>query len=121
MCLPPPQLTAIEIAALKQLNRGQTLYILDTDGSTTARPVARQLTKRGFGKTFVIAGGAVNWANSRLRIKPFRQGLLPAATTTSDSQAEDAADAARILEELETVQTELSRVRPPAGEADTGR
>ena len=134
----PVQLTAVELAALKQLNRGQTLYLLDQSGETAKagegadaqrgggvlawqwggealppatsnihflvdrhasslggssspcfstvaadhnphaplRPapapqpsVARELTKRGFSKVFVVSGGCDAWTDAKLRTK----------------------------------------------------
>lgn len=132
----PVQLTAVELAALKQLNRGQTLYLLDQSGETAKAgggqryslagvstsqwggealplpprtftswltcmhqvsgclqpllpncrcrsqpahplrpapalhpPVARELTKRGFSKVFVVSGGCDAWTAAKLRTK----------------------------------------------------
>lgn len=66
--------TAIQIAALKKLDKSMTLYIMDNNGST-ARSVAKELAKRGFSRTFVVAGGAQAWIAAKLRTK----GWSPAA------------------------------------------
>ena len=39
-------------------------------------PVARELTKRGFSKVFVVSGGCNAWTNAKLRTKPWQgEGL----------------------------------------------
>lgn len=61
-------MTAMQIASLKRLSTGDTLYLLDKDGGQ-ARKVARQLAAKGFGKTFVVAGGfdgRNGWNKSKL-------------------------------------------------------
>ena len=73
--LPPPpvvQMTAMQIAALKRLNRGCPVYILDKNGGQ-AKKVAKELAARGFRKAFVIAGGfdgRNGWQQSKLQVKP---------------------------------------------------
>ncbi len=62
------QITAMQIAALKRLNKGTTLYILDRNGSG-AKAVAKELAKRGFGKAFVVAGGFQAWTSAKLATK----------------------------------------------------
>lgn len=60
--------TAIQIAALKKLSRGNTLYLLDSNG-TVARAVAKELAKRGFSRAFVINGGCQAWVAAKLRTR----------------------------------------------------
>lgn len=62
------KVTAMQIAALKRLSKGTTLYILDRNGSIS-KAVAKELSNRGFGKTFVVAGGFQSWANAKLATK----------------------------------------------------
>ncbi|KAL4433891.1 hypothetical protein ABPG75_000332 [Micractinium tetrahymenae] len=70
--------TAIQIAALKSLDKSMTLYIMDNSGSV-ARSVAKELAKRGFSRTFVVSGGAQAWIAAKLRTKSWSPAaaLLP--------------------------------------------
>lgn len=59
---PPPfqphvQVTALQIAALKRLGKGNKILLLDRSGGGAAKAVARALSERGFGRVFVIKGG----------------------------------------------------------------
>lgn len=50
--------------------------------SLTPHPpaVARELTKRGFSRVFVVTGGCQGWAAAKLRTRPWRPaGLLPSS------------------------------------------
>lgn len=62
------KITAMQIAALKRLNKGNTIYVLDRNGSA-AKAVAKELANRGFSKVFVISGGFSGWSNARLGVK----------------------------------------------------
>ena len=57
----PPQVTALQIAALKRLSRGNRLLLLDRNGGGAAKAVARALAERGFGRVYVIKGGFQGW------------------------------------------------------------
>ena len=47
--------------------------------------VARELTKRGWRRVFVVAGGCQSWTAAKLRIKPWRAaGLLMAPLEHKD-------------------------------------
>lgn len=50
-------MTALQIAALKRLGKGNKILVLDRSGGSTAKAVARALAERGFGRVFVIKGG----------------------------------------------------------------
>ena len=42
--------------------------------------VARELTKRGFSRVFVVQGGCKGWVEAKLRTRPWRPaGLLPSS------------------------------------------
>ena len=49
-------MTALQIAALKRLGRGSTVFLLDRNGGS-AVAVAKELNKKGFKKAFVVSGG----------------------------------------------------------------
>lgn len=58
----------MQVAALKRLSPGNSVYLMDKDGSLSRR-VARELAAKGFRNTFVIAGGfdgRSGWAKSKL-------------------------------------------------------
>jgi hypothetical protein len=61
-------ITAMQIAALKRLNKGAPLYLMDKNGSV-AKAVARELSNRGFSKVFVINNGFSGWQRDRLGSK----------------------------------------------------
>lgn len=63
------KITAMQVAALKRLSKGSTVYLLDRNGSV-AKAVAKELASRGFGKVFVVNGGFGGWARDRLGVKP---------------------------------------------------
>jgi rhodanese-related sulfurtransferase len=83
--LPRPQVTAIQIASLKRLGRGSKVLLLDRTGST-AKTVAKELSKRGFGRVYVIDGGfdgRNGWVGSKLLVKPDAgAGLQPLPNIT---------------------------------------
>lgn len=63
------KITAMQIAALKRLNKGAPLYLMDKNGSV-AKAVARELGSRfGFNKVFVINNGFSGWQRDRLGSK----------------------------------------------------
>lgn len=64
--------TALQIAALKKVNKGTKIILLDRYGSSS-QTIAKELGKKGFGKVFVIGGGfdgRAGWVQSKLQIKP---------------------------------------------------
>lgn len=66
------QVTALQIAALKRIGRGTKVLLLDRFGNTS-KAVARELARRGFGRTYVITGGfdgRSGWVQSKLLVKP---------------------------------------------------
>ncbi|KIZ04855.1 hypothetical protein MNEG_3102 [Monoraphidium neglectum] len=79
------QVTAIQIASLKRLGRGSKVLLLDRTGST-AKTVAKELSKRGFGRVYVIDGGfdgRNGWVGSKLLVKPDAgAGLQPLPNIT---------------------------------------
>jgi rhodanese-related sulfurtransferase len=57
------QVTALQIAALKRIGRGSKVLLLDRFGGAS-KAVAKELSRRGFGRVFVVSGG---WAESVLQ------------------------------------------------------
>lgn len=49
-------MTALQIAALKKINKGSKVVLLDRYGPA-ARIVAKELGRKGYGKVYVIGGG----------------------------------------------------------------
>ncbi|KAH7616534.1 putative Calcium sensing receptor, chloroplastic [Nannochloris sp. 'desiccata'] len=62
------KITAMQIAALKRLNKGAPLYLMDKNGGV-AKAVARELGSRGFNKVFVVNNGFSGWLRDRLGSK----------------------------------------------------
>lgn len=62
------KITGMQIAALKRLNKGDAIFLLDRNGGV-AKAVARELASRGFGKVYVISGGFSGWTRDRLGTK----------------------------------------------------
>mmetsp|Transcript_28277 Transcript_28277/g.50526 ORF Transcript_28277/g.50526 Transcript_28277/m.50526 type:complete len:407 (-) Transcript_28277:61-1281(-) len=63
------QVTALQIAALRRTKKGSPLILLDKAGNT-AKIVAKELAKLGYGKVYVIAGGfdgRGGWVQSKLQ------------------------------------------------------
>ena len=50
------QVTILQLSALKKIDRGSTLLLMDRNGSAS-KDVARELTRLGFRKALVISGG----------------------------------------------------------------
>lgn len=84
------EMTAVEIANLKKLNQGMTIYLLDNDGSIS-KAVAKELAKRGFGKVFVIIGGCVAWNQAKLSTRTWSSAAT--ALLPSDAESKAAFDA----------------------------
>jgi rhodanese-related sulfurtransferase len=63
------KVTALQIAGLKRASKGARLIILDRSGGQ-AKQVARELSKLGFRKAFVVQGGFDSWVRSKLLVKP---------------------------------------------------
>lgn len=61
---------------------------------TPSLPVARELTKRGFSKVFLVAGGSEAWAAAKLRIRPWRPAGLLMAPAEQKAQEVDAVEVA---------------------------
>lgn len=49
------QITALQIGALKRIGRGTKVLLLDRFGNTS-KAVAKELSRRGFGRVYVVAG-----------------------------------------------------------------
>ncbi|PSC73044.1 NADPH:quinone reductase isoform A [Micractinium conductrix] len=78
--------TAIQVAALKNLSKGSAVYMLDSNG-TVSRGVARELSRRGFSRVYVVTGGCQAWKAAKLRTRgystatallPDKVGVIPA-------------------------------------------
>jgi len=63
-----PQVTVLQIAALKKVARGTRILLLDRNGGA-AKAIARELSRRGFRRTYVVQGGFSNWTSSKLQTK----------------------------------------------------
>lgn len=64
--------TALQIAALKKVNKGTKIILLDRYGGLS-QTIAKELGQKGFSKVFVVAGGfdgRGGWVQSKLQIKP---------------------------------------------------
>lgn len=59
-CRPVLQVTALQIAALKRIGRGSKVLLLDRFGNTS-KQVAKELSRRGFGRVFVVQGECWVW------------------------------------------------------------
>ena len=64
------KVTALEIQALKRVNKGTKILLMDKNGSGTSKAVAKELAALGFGNAFVVAGGFQGWISSKLQVKP---------------------------------------------------
>lgn len=62
------KITALQIAALKRLSKGTTVFLLDKNGSV-AKAIAKELGARGYSRVFVVSGGFSGWARDRLGTK----------------------------------------------------
>lgn len=63
------KVTALQIAALKRLGGGSTVFLMDRTGSGAAKAVAKELAGRGVGRVYLIKGGFQGWVASKLRVK----------------------------------------------------
>lgn len=82
------QVTALQIAALKKINKGSTLVLLDRYGST-AGTVAKELSAKGFSKVYVLSGGfdgRGGWVASKLQIKPSASALSAPGTVVTTTR-----------------------------------
>jgi hypothetical protein len=61
----------VQIANLRRVSRSNAVILMDSNGGT-ARAVAKELTGRGFGNVFVLAGGFRGWQASKLETRPSR-------------------------------------------------
>ncbi|GAX76047.1 hypothetical protein CEUSTIGMA_g3490.t1 [Chlamydomonas eustigma] len=85
--------TALQISALKRVNGGTKIILLDRFGSD-ARAVAKELSRKGFGKVFTVQGGfdgRNGWVQSKLQIKPVAASspafmAFPLGTTRSGTR-----------------------------------
>ena len=62
------KITAMQIAALKRLGKGTTIYIMDKNGGVS-KAVAKELAARGFKSVFVMKGGFSGWMKDKLGTK----------------------------------------------------
>lgn len=62
------QVTVLQIAALKKVSKGTRMLLLDRNGGS-AKAIARELSRRGFRRVFVIQGGFSGWTSSKLQTK----------------------------------------------------
>ena len=62
------QVTVLQIAALKKVSKGTRVLLLDRNGGA-AKAIARELSRRGFRRVFVIQGGFSGWTSSKLQTK----------------------------------------------------
>lgn len=63
------KVTAMQVAALKKIGKGSTIFLMDRNGAS-AKSVARELSKKGFKKAFVVSGGFSGWQGAKLKVKP---------------------------------------------------
>ena len=63
------QVTALEIQALKRINKGTQVLLLDKNGSGPGKTVAKELSRLGFRNVFIVQGGFTQWASSKLQIR----------------------------------------------------
>ncbi|KAK9843352.1 hypothetical protein WJX74_010836 [Apatococcus lobatus] len=61
-------MTVLQIAALKKVNKGTTVLLMDKNGGG-AKAVAKELSGRGFRRIFVINGGFQGWTGSKLQTR----------------------------------------------------
>lgn len=77
------QVTALEIQALKRVNKGTKILLLDKNGNGASKDVAKELANLGFANAFVISGGFQGWTSSKLQVKaPVRLPCLRAPVHT---------------------------------------
>jgi hypothetical protein len=86
-----PPLPPSQIAALKRIGRGSKVLLLDRNGGT-AKTVAKELTKQGFRKVYVIDGGFSSWVANKLLVKPVvgaasSNGAAPGLARTISSRS----------------------------------
>lgn len=64
------EVVAIKISALKKLNKGSKIIIIDESGAV-AKSVARVLKDLGFKNSYCVVGGFKGWVQSRLGIDDY--------------------------------------------------
>lgn len=67
------QTTALQIASLRRIGSSTKVVLLDRYGPQ-AEAVAKELSKKGYGKVYVVSGGfdgRAGWIQSKLQIKPY--------------------------------------------------
>ncbi|KAL3132062.1 hypothetical protein ABBQ32_008676 [Trebouxia sp. C0010 RCD-2024] len=62
------QVTALQIASLKKVNKRSQILLLDKNGSTS-KVIAKELARKGFKKIRVVQGGFSGWTSSKLQTK----------------------------------------------------
>lgn len=62
------QVTALQIASLRKVNRRSSILLLDKSG-TTSKAIAKELRKKGFKRVRVVQGGFSGWTSSKLKTK----------------------------------------------------
>jgi len=62
------KITAVQIAALKGVSKGQKVVLLDQNNKQ-AKAVAKELTNQGFGKVYLVKGGFTAWVAAGLQTK----------------------------------------------------
>ncbi|MEW5312842.1 MAG: hypothetical protein WDW38_004445 [Sanguina aurantia] len=77
------QTTALQIAALKKVNKGTKIVLMDRNGGV-AKAVAKELSKKGYKSVSSVEGGfdgRNGWIQSKLQIKPFSSSMSFAPMT----------------------------------------
>ncbi len=67
------QTTALQIASLRRIGSNTKVILLDRYGPQ-AEAVARELSKKGYSRVYVVSGGfdgRAGWIQSKLQIKPY--------------------------------------------------
>lgn len=76
------QVTALQIASLKRIGRGTRVLLLDRNGAS-AKAVAKELARRGFGRVYVIEGGfdgRGGYVQSKVRAPAAAAGFVSSAS-----------------------------------------
>lgn len=62
------QVTALQIASLKKVNKRSSILLLDKSG-TTSKAIAKELRKKGFKRVRVVQNGFSGWTSSKLKTR----------------------------------------------------